>query len=209
MKKEIILIGGFCETIELCQDCGFTIIGIVDVTDKDAKAYHLSYLGDDETFLASSEQYIQFPLVVCPDSPKARHRIAEKYKDAGFSFASVVSPDAKISKTAILGKGVVIHSGCLVSSRVRINDFVRMNHCASIFHESQVQKAVTIAPYATVLGRVELGEQCYIGAHAVVLPERKLAPGTLVGAGAIVTKDVATHTTVVGVPARAMKQQSI
>ena len=207
--KDIILIGGFCETIELCQECGFNIAGIVDATDKDAKAYGLSYLGDDETFLAQSGQYRQVPLVICPDSPKARQRIAGKYRDAGFSFASVISPEAKISKTALFGTGVVIHAACFISARVRVGDFVRMNHGASVFHETCVQDAVTIAPYATVLGRVELEAGCYIGARAVVLPGLKIAQDAIVGAGAVVTKDVPARVTVAGVPAKEMKPRIV
>ena len=209
MKKEIILIGGFCETIELCQDCGFTIIGIVDVTDSDANAYNLPYLGDDEAFLARSQLLKQYPLVICPDAPKTRQRIAERYRVEGFSFAAVISPDAKISRTAVLGTGAVIQAGCLISSHVRAGDFLRMNHYASIFHETSVQDAVTIAPCASVLGRVELGERCYIGAHAVVLPNRKIAQDALVGAGAVVTKDVVARVTVVGIPAKEMNPRSV
>jgi acetyltransferase-like isoleucine patch superfamily enzyme len=44
-----------------------------------------------------------------------------------------------------------------------------------------------------------------IGIHATILPGVRLGRGCVVGAGAVVTKDVAPYTTVVGCPARPME----
>jgi acetyltransferase-like isoleucine patch superfamily enzyme len=44
-----------------------------------------------------------------------------------------------------------------------------------------------------------------IGAGAVVLPQIKIGENAVVGAGAVVTRDVGDHTLVVGNPARVAK----
>ena len=46
------------------------------------------------------------------------------------------------------------------------------------------------------------GDDAWIGAGAVVMPGVKIGNAAVVGAGAVVTNDVAPNTTVVGVPAR-------
>jgi acetyltransferase-like isoleucine patch superfamily enzyme len=43
---------------------------------------------------------------------------------------------------------------------------------------------------------------CYIGANSTILPEREVGEETIVGAGAVVTKDVRQNKMVVGIPAR-------
>jgi sugar O-acyltransferase (sialic acid O-acetyltransferase NeuD family) len=204
MKTQIILIGGFCEMIEHCQECGFEIIGIVDVSDKDATAYGLPYLENDEAFLLKADEFRSYPLVITPDAPKIREKIVARYREAGFSFAQVVSPSAKVSRTAKLGEGVVIQAGCMISAQTTIGNFVRMNMGARVFHESVIGDFVTLAPDAFVGGKVKIGKKSYIGMRSVVMSNKLVGSCTMIGAGAVVTKDVETGTTVAGVPARKM-----
>jgi serine acetyltransferase len=49
---------------------------------------------------------------------------------------------------------------------------------------------------------VTLEDEVYIGAGAIVLQNRRIGRGATVGAGAVVTADVAAGVTVVGIPAR-------
>ena len=49
-----------------------------------------------------------------------------------------------------------------------------------------------------------MGQGVLIGAGAVVLPGMKIADYATVGAGSIVTNDIASGVTVVGSPARAI-----
>jgi sugar O-acyltransferase (sialic acid O-acetyltransferase NeuD family) len=207
MKTQVILIGGFCEVIELCLECGFDILGVVDFSDAEAKKYDLSYLGDDKAFLSNAELYRSCKLVISPDIPTLREKIVKRYKHAGFLFAQVISPDAKVSQTATLGEGVLIQSGVLISAQSVIGDFVRVNIGAQIFHESKIGAYTTLAPRATVLGRVDVAEGCYVGAGAIILPNRMIAERATVGAGAVVTKGIAAGVTVVGVPAREMTKK--
>jgi acetyltransferase-like isoleucine patch superfamily enzyme len=47
----------------------------------------------------------------------------------------------------------------------------------------------------------------WIGAHATILPGVRLGRGCVVGAGAVVTKDVPPMTVVVGVPAQVARER--
>ena len=58
-----------------------------------------------------------------------------------------------------------------------------------------------------LVGDVEIGNDVFIGAKAVVLPGVKLEDGVLVGAGSIVTKNVDKWTVVAGNPARYIRQR--
>jgi acyl-[acyl carrier protein]--UDP-N-acetylglucosamine O-acyltransferase len=50
--------------------------------------------------------------------------------------------------------------------------------------------------------RTKIGSSVFLGANAVVLPGVTIGDGAIVGAGSVVTKDVAPHMVVAGNPAR-------
>jgi acetyltransferase-like isoleucine patch superfamily enzyme len=60
-----------------------------------------------------------------------------------------------------------------------------------------------VGPGAVLGGNVQLEERAFVGIGSVVLPGVRIGAGAVVGGGAVVTRDVAPGTTVVGIPARA------
>lgn len=52
-----------------------------------------------------------------------------------------------------------------------------------------------------------IGHDCWLGHNAVVMPGVKIGIGAIVGAHAVVTKDVMDYEVVVGVPARVIKKR--
>lgn len=72
-------------------------------------------------------------------------------------------------------------------------------------HDSVIGNFSTIAPNAAIMGRVKIGERCYIGANATIIPEITVCPDAIIGAGAVVNKDILEPGTYVGVPARRIK----
>lgn len=53
--------------------------------------------------------------------------------------------------------------------------------------------------------RIIIGNDVWIGANTVILPGVKIGNGAVIGAGAVVTKDVPDYAVVVGVPAKVLK----
>ena len=56
---------------------------------------------------------------------------------------------------------------------------------------------------------IKIGNDCWIGAGAIILNGLTIGDGAVVGAGAVVTKDVEPYTIVVGNPARKIKDIQI
>lgn len=52
---------------------------------------------------------------------------------------------------------------------------------------------------------VIIGNGVWLGANAVIVPGLKIGDGSIVAAGAVVTKDVPTNSIVGGVPAKVIK----
>lgn len=55
--------------------------------------------------------------------------------------------------------------------------------------------------------RVSIGNDCWIGHKAIILPGITIGNGAVVAAGAVVTKDVAPYTVVAGVPAKTVSKR--
>ena len=53
--------------------------------------------------------------------------------------------------------------------------------------------------------RVFIGDDCWIGCRSILMPGVKLGKGVVVGAGAVVTKDVPDYAVVGGVPAKVLR----
>jgi len=199
--KDIILIGGFFETVELCEICGFNIIGIIDSAYKNTFAGY-KVIGDDSDAPDIYRKHPYIPLIIAPDQPLARKRIVKMYREIGFHFETLISPKAFISPSAKIGEGVLVQSFCNISSNVILGDFVKLNTYANVMHDCIIGDYTTIAPNAVLLGTVKTGERAYIGAGSTLIQNNTIGSGSIVGAGAVVTKDVEDNVTVIGVPAK-------
>lgn len=52
--------------------------------------------------------------------------------------------------------------------------------------------------YTDVFGRIEIGDNCFIGAHAIVMPGVSICANTIVAAGSVVTRSVHDENTIIG-----------
>lgn len=201
MDKKVILIGGFHEIIELCEEIGCTILGIID---NNLKNKYLGYniIGTDNDAANLYDVYGNVPLVITPDSPLLRKKLFIKYSNIGYEFVTIISPKAIISKSSTIGIGAIIQSGVNISSFSRIGNFVKLNMNSNIMHDTVIGDFTTIAPNAVVLGRINIGMQSYIGANSTILPEIEIGDNAIVGAGAVVTKNVISDSIVKGIPAK-------
>ena len=206
MKDSIIIVGGFCETYELCREQGVPIKGVIDFTSEGCERYGIDYLGDDETFLAQHLDLLrEHRLLITPDKPDRRRQVVAYYAPYKPVYASLRSPYAVVSQGAAVGDGCVVQAHAFLSAETRIGDFVRVNVGAKVMHHSVVCDYSTVAPSAVILGYVQVGEGAYIGANATILPRLRIGTGAIIGAGAVVTKNVQANSVVVGVPAYDMR----
>lgn len=202
MHSKILIVGAFHEVIELAQDNGVEIAGLIDSSPKDSyRGYQI--IGSDEIARNLNKD---FQLIITPDSPKARYRLVMLYKNLGFRFTNLISKDAKISKSAFIDEGTVIQYGVNVSADVSIGKFVKLNTFCNVMHNSIVGDYTTVAPNAIILGNVKIGKSCYIGSNATILPSIEICDNVIIGAGAVVTKSILKKGIFVGNPAKELRK---
>ena len=123
-------------------------------------------------------------------------------------FATLVHPIAGVSAHAVIGRGCCIGFGVSIGGRARLEDQVWIGPGCVIGHDSMLEYGAVMAPRSTVSGFVRLGPCCYIGSGAVVRQNLAIGERALVGLGAVVLRDVAPSTVVVGNPARQLVRQA-
>lgn len=81
---------------------------------------------------------------------------------------------------------------------IEIGSDCLITHATILAHDAS---PVVFGPSSRV-GRVKILDHCFIGAGAVVLPGVKIGPRAIVGANAVVSRDVPENSIVAGNPAR-------
>lgn len=125
-----------------------------------------------------------------------------------------------------IGLNSTVHMGCFFTGRkMRIGRDTVINRnsyldgrgglaigsCVSISPESYILSLdhdPQSPTFEAVAGPVVIEDYVWIGAHAMILPGVKLGKGCVVGAGAVVTKDIAEFSIVAGVPAAVICQRN-
>lgn len=108
-----------------------------------------------------------------------------------------------------IGDNSAIGLNARISGPLSIGNDVMMGPNVSIYtqnHETEnIYKPMRLqtAPKE----KVTIGNDCWIGANAVILPGVTIGNGVIVGAGAVVTKSVPDYAVVGGVPAKVIKMR--
>lgn len=137
-------------------------------------------------------------------SPHTRMAIDEKLRAADIACPVLIHPHASIGEDVGLGPGTVVTAGVRVTTNVATGRHSHLNLNCTVSHDVRIGDYVTISPGAAISGNVIIGDRVYVGTNAAVIQGLHLGSDCTVGAGAAVLRDVDAHTTVVGVPARAL-----
>ena len=131
-----------------------------------------------------------------------RHRLAEQLKAQGERLVSALHPSAILGTGVEIGTGTVICAGVVVNPGTWLGEGVILNTACSVDHHNRLGDYAHIAPGAHLGGDVEIGAGTLIGIGATVMPQRRVGAWSTVGAGAVVTRNLPSGVTAVGVPAR-------
>jgi len=162
----------------------------------------------DEGF-RSADSFLDLPLVdfarVADLYPPPTHRLfvalsyarmneirAAKYaaaKALGYELVSYVSSRATVLTQYPHGDNCFILEDNTIQPFVRIGNNVTLWSGNHIGHDSIIRDHVFIASHIVVSGHVEVGEYSFIGVNATLRNSIKIAPRTLIGAGAVIMKD--------------------
>ena len=131
------------------------------------------------------------------------------------NFIDKCGKNIKIQTGVLLSPFIEIGDNCEINENVRIRENIIIGddvliapnvQLISINHQYK-DKNISMNKQGNIEGYIKIENDVWIGTNAIVLSDVTLHKGSIVAAGAIVTKDVLAYTIVAGNPAKKIKDR--
>ena len=203
--ERVVIIGasGHARVIaDIIRCSGDTVEGFVD--DRDASEFPgLRVLGKVSDVLKLHREQEDLRFIIGIGKNSTRYIIAGQY--GALPFYTAVHPSAVIAEDCVIGRGTVVMANAVINTGSRIGSHCILNTSATADHDSVIGDCAHISPGVHLGGTVCVGDRAWIGIGACVKNNTNICADTVVGAGAVVIRNIDTAGTYVGVPARKLK----
>jgi sugar O-acyltransferase (sialic acid O-acetyltransferase NeuD family) len=148
-------------------------------------------------------------VVVAVGNTAVKRRLVRRAEAVGHRrFATLVHPLAWLGNRVAVGDGTVICAGTLVTTDIQIGNHVILNLDCTVGHDAIIDDFVTVAPSVNISGSVHIEEGVDMGTGSVVIQGRRIGHWSIIGAGAVVVRDIPANVTAVGAPAKPIKERA-
>lgn len=161
-------------------------------------------------------------------------KIESLYKNDNVIYTTSVHPTVKLGKRVYLGVNVDVRenvfiddysycsNGCILFGKTQIGKYYSIGYNAQIgppehpidfistspkLYRDKLIKDLCLWPDDDIKEPVVIGNDVWIGSNSVILQGVTVGDGSIIAAGAVVTKNVDSYTIVGGVPAHPIKKR--
>lgn len=189
--------------------------------NKEAPTWNiLGFMDDDESIqgaeinsykvLGRSSDVCNYPeafFVVAVGASRTREKIVSNMKaiNPDIKFGTVIDPSVEMSDLVTIGEGSIICAHTIITVNIQIGSHVIINLDCTIGHDAILHDFVTLYPSVNVSGITDIGHAVELGTGMQIIQGKSVGDYSIVGAGAVVVKDIPAKCTAVGSPAKPIK----
>lgn len=211
MRSVIIGAGTYGEVyLAYLQEAGVDVVGFLD---DDPKYEGQSVRGipviGGVSRLNDLKETENIEAVYCPlGNNKLRVQFLKMARELGYEIPNYIHPSVIISPHVTIGKGVYILLGATIMPHTDIMDYVMISMGVHIAHHNVLEEGVFLSTGCNFGASIHANKYAYCGIGSTIMTGmHELGEDCLIGAGAVVIKDVPAKAVMAGVPARILKMK--
>ena len=213
MKSVIIGAGTYGEVyLAYLQEAGVDVVGFLDDDPKykGTDVRGVPVLGE-VPMMETIKKTHGVDAVYCPlGNNKLRVSILKRAKACGLKTPNYIHPTVSISPDVTIGEGVYILLGSCIMPHTVIKDYVMISMNVSLAHHNVLEEGVFLSTGCNFGAGIHAHKYAYCGiASTIMTGLHELGEDCLIGAGAVVIRDVEPRAVMVGVPAKVLKIKEI
>lgn len=190
------------DQIKLCSLDKYELVFVVDGHEGHEVINGHRVISDDEFQYIEAEKFFNIAIA----DYNARERIFNRMETCGIKPFDIIALNNITLDDNTIGKGCILCPFTTITSNSKIGKAFHANLYSYVGHDCVIGDFVTFAPNVHCNGNVVIEDYAYIGTGAMIRNGKPGNPlvigkGSIVGMGAVVTKNVVPYTTVVGNPA--------
>ena len=203
MKTKLIIFPFNGNALE-AYDCLGDQFELVCFVDDEVSKYGV-YDGIPITSRSAIAEHPDALILAVPGSPtsyKRRKVFIDSLHISPERFATVIHPNASVSKLATIGRNTLIMAGVVITSNAKIGDHVCILPNSVVHHDSTVENYSLVGSGVVIAGGTVVQQNCYIGSRSSLINGITVGEFTLVGMGSNVVASIESHSVIVGNPAK-------
>ena len=169
--------GAFTQTvIELVQDCGHEVVGLVDDTHRGP-----GVLGNlEEVSQSYPPGKFGIAIAIGYGNLSGRWNAWQRARAYGYQAPVLIHPRGYVAGSAQVGEGSMVMASAVVDVRATVGEAVVLWPGVCVSHDSMIGENCFLSPNATVCGAVRLGANSFVGAGAAIADQCEVPPSSYI-----------------------------
>ena len=181
---------------------------IIDIINEAGEYRFLGFISGSPDFPSYYEGYrVLGGIEALNDYPGACRLPMHTWKDSSDTknWVNIIASSAFVASSASLGVGCVIYPNCFIGAKAQLSNGVFILSGSIINHDCVIGNRVIITSGVSLAGSVTVKTGAYLGQASTIKQYLTIGSNSIVGMGAVVTRDVPDGVTVIGCPAKIHK----
>lgn len=209
MRSIIIGAGTYGEVyLAYLKEAGVDVVGFVDDDPRYAgkSVRGIPVIGMTSELAELREKY-ELEAVYCPlGDNKLRVKFLKMARELGYQTPNFIHPSVLISPNVTIGNGVYILLGSTIMPHTTIKDYVMISMGVHLAHHTVLEEGVFLSTGCNFGASITAHKYAYCGISSTIMTGlHELGEDCLIGAGAVVIRDVPPKAVMAGVPAKVLK----